>query len=138
MERTQADRIYAAERALGYDGWLCGVEDGQQWLNELIHTRWWKRRSDVNEIRLTYGRLPRFPKPECTGRKEGTTGYIEISRGWLCEQYLIHEASHVLVWPTDHGPKFVWTLLDLTGYAFDDEMRRDLKRYMEDQEVKFR
>ena len=131
--RSQADRIYDAEWEFGWHGWFCSVDDAQQWTNDLLRTRWWHHRSDVTEVKLTYGLRPSFPLVDTEARKEGTTGYIDVARARLCEQYVAHELAHLLAWPSDHGPKFVKMLLEITGYAMGRKSRARLARLLREQ-----
>jgi putative metallohydrolase (TIGR04338 family) len=138
MERTQAQRIYDAEREFGFQGFFCGVDDAQQWVNSLLKTRWWKKRCGVSEVKVTYGRRDAFPRGSCDAQVRDGIGLIEIERGRLCEQYMIHELAHVMAWPCDHGPGFVHQLLELTGYCLGNSLKRDLRLLLEDEDVNFR
>ena len=136
--RSQAERIYAAERKFGYGGWFCDVADAQAYAGDLLASKWWKRRCPVAEARLTYGRRRAFPRGECDCRVTEGIGYIEIERARLCEQFLIHELAHVIAWPSDHGPAFVSALLELTHYVFWPGARAELRSLLRDEGVKFK
>jgi putative metallohydrolase (TIGR04338 family) len=137
-DRSQAERIYAAERKFGCGGWFCDVADAQAYAADLLASKWWKRRCAVSEVRITYGRRKAFPRGSCDCRVTEGIAYVDIERARLCEQFLIHELSHIIAWPSDHGPAFVSALLDLTHYVFWPGARAQLRQWMRDEGVKFR
>ncbi len=78
--------VYHAEMDCEYGGFFCDVADAQAWVDDLLRTRWWKKRCDVTEVYVTYGQRKTFPRGNNEASKRGSVGYLSICRGRLCEQ----------------------------------------------------
>lgn len=137
---SQSARVYAAEFEFGLGGWFTGTDDMQSWWEDMIRRRWWKARSDITEIAITYGANLSPGKEYAHARKAGTVGYMNFPRARLCEMYAVHEGAHLLAWPAgfEHGPAFVEPLLEFTDYVMPRGSRARLRKLLAAHEVRMK
>jgi hypothetical protein len=95
---------------IGYGGFFTDLADAQAWLNAILASHWWRTRSKIRRVDLSYGQVKMYciAYPNVEHPKEAR---IDLTRARLCENYILHELAHLLAWPADgeeqHGPKFV-------------------------------
>lgn len=120
-EKKHDKLLYDIEFSGGFGGFFIDVADAQEWVNDILTSKWWKARNKVTRVDLTYGKVRRF----CAayfhdGKVDETWAHIDLTRGRLCEAYILHELAHVLSWSGpkewEHGPRFLSSLLDINKH----------------------
>jgi len=99
----RTDGLYRAEEiSLFPCRQFLSVDDAQGYINEILASRWWQGRCPIAEVRLSYAVKKRFSQ---SWIKDGL-GYVDITRGFLNEAWVLHEMAHLMAPKTGHGPLF--------------------------------
>jgi hypothetical protein len=139
--KTKRDSlVYEAEwEALGFGGFFIDLADAQEWTNSILASRWWKTRSKIRRVDLSYGQIKRWCWTYLHPEMHTTEAKIDLVRGRLCENYLYHELAHLLAWPVEgeeqHGDRFIAALLDVLRHHVPTLYYKKFMKALEDRGI---
>jgi putative metallohydrolase (TIGR04338 family) len=127
------DCVYQAETwvFLPYRQFI-SAEDAQAYINEILASRWWKRRCAVPEVRLSYA----IHKHQSQAWVKEGLGYVDISRGFLNEPWVLHELAHIKAPSTGHGPEFLKFYLALVRWKMGTWYAKRLREEFREQGIR--
>ena len=88
------------------------VSDAQGFVDGILASRWWKKRSPITEVRLSYAVAPKWSQ---SWIRDGI-GFVDITGGWLNEAWITHEMAHLLAPKTGHGPEFFAAYMEMVRW----------------------
>jgi putative metallohydrolase (TIGR04338 family) len=101
--KDRDDKLYKAEEDTLFPcRQFISVGDAQGYVSDVLASKWWKKRSGIVEVRLTYGAVKKWSQ---SWIRDGI-GFVDITSGWLNEVWIVHEMGHLLAPKTGHGPEF--------------------------------
>jgi hypothetical protein len=136
------NKVYEAElAALGYGGFFIDLADAQAWLNDILASAWWKNRSRLRRIDISYGVIKRWCWAYKHPEQPHSEAKIDLVRGRLCEAYILHELAHMLAWPKDdeaeeHGDRFIVALLEIVRHFMPKLYYKRLIKELEERDIK--
>ncbi len=135
---SQRSKVYAAEEFLRSEGRrFSSLDEIQQYVDKLVGSAWWGRRSNVRSIKVH----PQRSNASAMAHPSRRT--IHMPEWAWCESIVLHEVAHV--WTEraaapeaipSHGREFARNLLELVGRQMGADCRRRLKASFVEHKVK--
>ena len=146
---SQRQRVYNAEIDLRVEyhrdrQYLSTMPELQEWVDDVVSSRWFQNRWPVSEVIVKDGRGRRKAYGDAYLRYGQWTGEICMPRWSRYKLIILHELAHtatVVQYPyadiAAHGREFCSNFLQLVGRWIGNDVKHELKKCMKDNRVKY-
>jgi putative metallohydrolase (TIGR04338 family) len=115
------------------------VEDTNLFIDRIINSKWWDKRSRFNFVDVDYGMKTGPAEWSYSEEISNNIARIHIAQGALNGITLSHELTHLTVWKSDpdHGPVFARALLEFYAKWWGAHWRDKLRTLFDEYGVKY-